>query len=36
MEEQNYQPIQRKDFYKKVSEIQIEGPLEELLSMLTQ
>lgn len=32
--EQGYTPIKRDDFYKKVSKLQIEEPLEELLSML--
>lgn len=34
IKEQGYKPIKRDDFYKKVSKLKIEEPLEELLSML--
>ncbi|MEM1119185.1 MAG: hypothetical protein AAGJ18_01970 [Bacteroidota bacterium] len=32
--EQNYQPINKEDFYKKAAKLNIREPLEELLSML--
>ena len=32
--EQNYKPIEKEDFYTKVSKLEIEEPLEELLMML--
>ncbi len=32
--EQNYQPIEKEIFYKKVANLNIDEPLEELLSML--
>jgi hypothetical protein len=34
IKEQNYKPIKSDDFYSKVSNLNIEEPLEELLSML--
>lgn len=34
--EQGYQPIEKEAFYEKVSKIDIEEPLEELLSMLSR
>lgn len=35
-EEQNYTPISKEDFYKKVAELNITEPLDELLEMLTK
>lgn len=34
IEEQNYRPIKREDFYKKTAQLKIEEPLEDLLNML--
>jgi len=36
IKEQNYKPIKKEDFYKKVATINIEEPLEELLGKLTK
>jgi hypothetical protein len=35
LEEQNYKPIDREEFFKKAAELNIEEPLEDLLAMLT-
>ncbi len=32
--QQNYRPIEKKEFYVKVSTLQLEEPLDELLAML--
>ncbi len=36
IEEQNYTPIKREDFFKKAEELQIEEPLEKLLEQLEE
>lgn len=36
IEEQNYQPITKEQFYEKVEKLNIEEPLEDLLAMLTK
>ena len=36
IKEQNYSPINREQFYDKVSKLNIEEPLHELLAMLTK
>jgi len=36
IEEQNYTPISKEQFYEKVEKLNIEEPLEDLLSMLTK
>ena len=35
IEEQNYTPIKREEFFKKAEQLQIEEPLEKLLADLT-
>jgi len=32
--EQNYKPIDKKEFFKKIEELDIEEPLEELIDMI--
>lgn len=34
IEEQNYKPISREEFYEKIADLNIEEPLEDLLAML--
>ena len=36
IEEQNYQPITKEQFYEKVEKLNIEEPLEDLLATLTK
>lgn len=36
MEEQNYQPMSKEEFYRRTEAVDVQEPLEELLEMLNQ